>query len=472
MAIPFLNHITLNQNEARDFGMHLTEAGDIGSPVAGQLIFDNGTGQDVMKYYDGSAWITVGSDNYVDGASFASNTLTLTRTGTLSDLTVDLSSLNTSFTLDGDNGTPQTISSGNTLTISGGPVIVTTVAATDELVVKHDVVSRTNTTSTASPAFGATFTAIDSVTSSTEGHITGVNTKTVTLPTPTAPSDAQITIEAGTYLSLGTGQDGIFTLNQSGAETITLDHDSTSRTNNTSSASPNHGASFTAIDSITTNATGHVTAVNTKTVTLPADNNTDTLQSIAADTSNNDRFITTVASASGAQTGFSHSTLKYNPSTETLSVTNLIVSGTSTTINTETINLADNIITLNSNYSGSTPTENAGIEVERGTLDNVQLNWDESDDDWEFTAYDHQTTPALTTYKIPRTYSTTVGGSTSIAVNHYLGTRNVIVQLFDTSSYETVYADVVRTNTNTVTLTFASAPSAGDITVLISTAGA
>jgi len=31
---------------------------------------------------------------------------------------------------------------------------------------------------------------------------------------------------------------------------------------------------------------------------------------------------------------------------------------------------------------------------------------------------------------------------------------------------------VVRTNTNTVTLTFASAPSAGDITVLISTAGA
>lgn len=378
MAIPFLNHITLNQNEARDFGMHLTEASDIGSPVAGQLIFDNGTGQDVMKYYDGSGWIAVGSDNYVDSATLDGTTLTLGRTGTLSDLTVDLSSL-------------------------------------DEIV-----------------------------------------------------NDNTITISAGTYLSGG----GDFTLNQSTDETLTINHDTTSRTNNTSSASPNHGASFTAIDSITTNATGHVTAVNTKTVTLPEDNNTDTLQSIAADTSNNDRFITTVASASGAQTGFSHSTLKYNPSTETLSVTNLIVSGTSTTINTETINLADNIITLNSNYSGSTPTENAGIEVERGTLDNVQLNWDESDDDWEFTAYDHQGTPALQTYKIPRTYSTTVGGSTSIAVNHYLGTRNVIVQLFDTSSYETVYADVARTNTNTVTLTFASAPSAGDITVLISTAGA
>ena len=285
-------------------------------------------------------------------------------------------------------------------------------------------------------------------------------------------NDNSITVEAGTYLSLGSGQNGVFTLNQSSDETITINHDTTSRSDTTSSGSPSAGATFTTIDSVSTNTQGHVTAVNTKTVTLPGDNNTDTLQSIAADTSNADRFITSVASASGAQTGFSHSTLRYNPSTETLSVTNLIISGTSTTVNTEEINLADNIIRLNSNYSGSTPTENAGIEVERGTQPNVQLNWDEADDDWEFTAYNHAGTPALTTYKIPRTYSTTVGGSTSIAVNHYLGTRNVIVQLFDTSSYETVYADVVRTNTNTVTLTFANAPAAGDITVLISTAGA
>jgi hypothetical protein len=62
----------------------------------------------------------------------------------------------------------------------------------------------------------------------------------------------------------------------------------------------------------------------------------------------------------------------------------LTVSGTTTTVNTETINLADNVITLNSNEAG-TPTQNAGIEVERGTSTNVVLRWNESSDVWEFT---------------------------------------------------------------------------------------
>jgi|LakMenEpi03Aug12_release.lakeMendotaPanAssembly.Ray.scaffolds.fasta_scaffold102783_5 hypothetical protein len=63
---------------------------------------------------------------------------------------------------------------------------------------------------------------------------------------------------------------------------------------------------------------------------------------------------------------------------------NLTVSGTTTTVNTETINLADNIITLNSNEAG-TPSQNAGIEVERGTSTNVALQWNETSDVWEFT---------------------------------------------------------------------------------------
>jgi hypothetical protein len=113
---------------------------------------------------------------------------------------------------------------------------------------------------------------------------------------------------------------------------------------------------------------------------------TDTLQAISSDSSNADRYITTVANSTGAQEGLSHSTLTYNPSTETLNVTNLVVAGTSTTINTEEINLADNIIILNSNYEDSSPTENAGIEVERGTADdNVSLVWNETSDRWTFT---------------------------------------------------------------------------------------
>ena len=61
---------------------------------------------------------------------------------------------------------------------------------------------------------------------------------------------------------------------------------------------------------------------------------------------------------------------------------NLTVSGTTTTVNTETINLADNQIVLNSNYTGSTPTENGGIEIERGTLANKTFVWDETADKW------------------------------------------------------------------------------------------
>lgn len=62
----------------------------------------------------------------------------------------------------------------------------------------------------------------------------------------------------------------------------------------------------------------------------------------------------------------------------------LTVNGTTTTVNTETINLADNIILLNSNETG-TPSQNAGIEVERGTSLNVQFRFNESSDTWELT---------------------------------------------------------------------------------------
>ena len=59
------------------------------------------------------------------------------------------------------------------------------------------------------------------------------------------------------------------------------------------------------------------------------------------------------------------------------------------------------------------------------------------------------------------------GSNTSYTVNHALGSRDVIVQLFDNSSYDTVIADVVRTDINNVTISFTVAPSTNDIRVLI-----
>jgi len=63
---------------------------------------------------------------------------------------------------------------------------------------------------------------------------------------------------------------------------------------------------------------------------------------------------------------------------------NLTVNGTYTTLNTETLTIDDNIIVLNNNEVGS-PSQNAGIEVERGTSLNTSIRWNETSDVWEFT---------------------------------------------------------------------------------------
>lgn len=64
---------------------------------------------------------------------------------------------------------------------------------------------------------------------------------------------------------------------------------------------------------------------------------------------------------------------------------NLTVSGTTTTINTTTLSVADNIVTLNSDYTTGAPSENAGVEVLRGSSSTVALRWNETNDKWELT---------------------------------------------------------------------------------------
>ena len=63
---------------------------------------------------------------------------------------------------------------------------------------------------------------------------------------------------------------------------------------------------------------------------------------------------------------------------------NLTVNGTTTTVNSNTVEIGDNIIVLNKDETG-TPSQDAGIEVERGTSNNVSLVWDESATRWSFT---------------------------------------------------------------------------------------
>lgn len=66
-----------------------------------------------------------------------------------------------------------------------------------------------------------------------------------------------------------------------------------------------------------------------------------------------------------------------------LVVGDLIIKGNSTTIESETVTIADNILLLNSNLTSSiTPIEDSGFEVNRGNLANSSLIWNESKDVW------------------------------------------------------------------------------------------
>ena len=59
------------------------------------------------------------------------------------------------------------------------------------------------------------------------------------------------------------------------------------------------------------------------------------------------------------------------------------------------------------------------------------------------------------------------GVNTSFALAHNFGTRDVVVNIYDNSTWETVEADVVRTDTDTVTVSFASPPSSNAYRVVV-----
>jgi len=278
-------------------------------------------------------------------------------------------------------------------------------------------------------------------------------------------------VTAGTGLT-GGGTSGAVTLNVIGGTGITANADDIAITN-TGVTAASYGSS-TAIPVIAINAQGQITSASTASIssslTIAADSGSNDTVTVGTDT------LTFAGTSNEIETTVSNNQIQIGlPNNVTVGGNliisgNLTVSGTTTTVNTETINLADNIILLNSNATG-TPSENSGIEVERGDSTNVSLRWNEGSDIWEYTK-DGSNFKTIQSIQ-ESTFAANVGdgSATSYAVDHNLGSRDVIVQLYDASSYDTVYADVVRTTANRVTLTFGAAPSSNDIRILVSKIG-
>ena len=106
---------------------------------------------------------------------------------------------------------------------------------------------------------------------------------------------------------------------------------------------------------------------------------------------------------------------------------NLTVSGQRTFANTTTVNLGDNIITLNADIPQDVaPTENSGIEIDRGSSDNVSIIWNESTDKWTFTN-DGSNFQPIATYANSQAAFAAANG-VAIGANGYTAATNTYLQ--------------------------------------------
>tara|TARA_Y100001947_G_scaffold144936_1_gene139095 strand:- start:397 stop:1533 length:1137 start_codon:yes stop_codon:yes gene_type:complete len=202
---------------------------------------------------------------------------------------------------------------------------------------------------------------------------------------------------------------------------------------------------------------------------------------------------------------------------------NLTVNGTTTTVNSTTLTVDDKNLELGSVGTPSDTTADGGGITLKGATDKTIL-WENDSDSWDFnqhvnvastfafkingaTVLDATTlgssvvNSSLTTLGTIATgtwaatdvgvayggtgastaaaartnlgattkFTATIGdgSATAIAVTHSLGTDDVVCEVYDASSKETVIANVDRTSTNAVTFTFASAPASSAYKVVI-----
>jgi hypothetical protein len=111
------------------------------------------------------------------------------------------------FNVNADTGTAQTVNTTETLLLAGGTYINTSVGIGPEVTFNHDDTTLTTTSSASSPGVGGSFSVIDSVTTNLQGHVTEINTLTVTLP-----QDTDNYVDSGTY----SNNTGILSLTRTG----------------------------------------------------------------------------------------------------------------------------------------------------------------------------------------------------------------------------------------------------------------
>ena len=341
--------------------------------------------------------VTVTADlSAVDGTS-GTNERYLTKNNTWAEVAAIPGTYNWDIS-DGVN-LPDTIASGETVTFAGGTDLTTAYAAsTNTLTIDHDAISRANSNSTSNPGYGNTFVAIDNIVTNATGHVTGVNTVTVTMPSAENYSwsvegdlGTPYTVNSGNTVDIA-GSTYITTSTLSGP-TLAITHDNTARNDTASSASPGYGGTFTVVDSVSTNATGHLEAINVKTVTMPSADDTNTTYDLSGyGTTNGTAGVKLVGSDSTtdqvAVTGAGTTTVTHSGNTLTITsndqytgtMSSWIIkegngSETATVTNGETVTIAQGTgiqSEMTSTSSGGTITI---TNTDRGSSQNIFKNF-------------------------------------------------------------------------------------------------
>lgn len=529
MAINFLNTVDLNKNQLNNAAIQ-NLAVDPGTGVEGQIYFN--TADDALKIYAGGVWVEVGATSGVEsliagtgiGVSSATGNVTVRNTGLVSvldgtyidltkqgggdntELTADLSAADgtavaaTRF-LTKDN-TWATVPQGDITEVQGGTYISVTNQTGPIPVVNHDATTRTDTSSSASPGYGATFTAVDSVTSNATGHITALNLKTVTMPSAEAYT-FNVTGDSGTNQVINSGN----TLDIAGGTNITT------VVGATDTVTVNLNDSITLGGSLTVNG---ISTFNDE-VSIDADT------SITGDLNMNTARIINLADPTGAQDAATKNYVDsaivgglvyqggYNAATNTpdldVSPSSAIKKGWTYTVTadglffTEQVRVGDVLIA-----EQDAPTTLADWTTVQNNIDLADLTTvgigNVNAGDAIDVAYSNGTATvsvedssatnkgavivaagtgisvgyasgtATVTNTDTNSSNTATGtitaGSLSGTVTHNFGTLNTIVQTID-SSGDTVFCDITRT-TNTCVATI-SAVEASNITILVQKIG-